>query len=366
MKRLILLSGAVLLAGVLFIPASQLQAQDVYKIGLSTSLTGIGAEYGTASRQAIEMALEEINAKGGVLGRKLEVIALDDQSVPTNHVSNVRRLISVDKVPVVFGSFTHVALAAIPVIDQAKVVYLTALVTHPSVIKASPWAFGVSINLPKTAEYVTKVAWDRGVRKIVIMVNNAESPRRNGEVIEKTFKALGGEVLLHEVLPAGTDYRSTILRMKARNPDAILSNSFVAPQSLFIKQLAELGWKVPFYATNPIEEDIFFKTVGDTADGVLYGFLAGDPKRWDDFMARFKAKYGMLPGFIGGQQYDATYVLAEAIKRGGYSAEGIRQALAEMKEFQGVSGSITFGSDRFPDLPLTLKRVKGRTYEFFK
>ena len=365
MKRSLVV-GLVLLAGLLVIPAGQPQAQDVYKFGLSSSLTGPLAVYGDTGRQAIVMALEEINAKGGVLGRKLEVISLDDQGVPTTHVSNVRRLISVDRVPVVFGSFTHLALAGIPVATETKVVYLTSLVTHPLVIKESPWAFSVSINLPKTAEYVTKVAWDRGVRKAVIMVNNAESPRRNGEVIEKTLKALGGEVLLHEVLPAGTDYRSTILRMKAKNPDAVLSNSFVGPQALFIKQMFELGWKVPFYATNPVEEDIFFKTVGDTADGVLYGSLAGDPKRWDDFRERFRAKYGVYPSTFDVQHYDAAYVLAEAIKRGGYTAEGIRKALAEMKDFKGVGGSITFGPERFPDLPLTLKIVKGRTYQFFK
>ncbi len=347
-------------------PLTPAQAQDVYRFGYVTALTGPLAIYGTIQRQALEMALEEINLRGGVDGKRLEAIVVDDQANPALAVSAVRRFISVDRVPLILGSYTATALAAIPVAEEGKTVFMTPLVTHPGVIHKSPWAFSVSIDLPRTSAFVTDFAYKRGARRMGLIIFNNESTRRMGEVVARTFESLGGKVVAKEIMPPGTDFRSTLLKVKAANPDTVVIASFVSFEALLLKQMAEMGWKIPVYSANPVEEGIFFKTVGDSAEGLLYGSIDVDTKRYEDFERRFIARYKEDPGTFGAQAYEAGYVIAEAIKRGGYSPEGIRKALAELKDFKGILGTWSFDEGGFAKLPLTMKVVKGRRFEKYQ
>lgn len=338
------------------------EAQDTYKFGFQVGLTGPGAFYGEYARKAVEMALEEINAKGGVGGKKLEAIIVDDQLNPTIAVSVTRRFISVDRVPIIMGGFTATSLASIPVAEEAKVVHLTSMSTHPPIAKMSPWSFRLAIDLIRTSEFVTEFSYKRGAKKIGLLVFNNESTRRMGDAVEAKQKALGGELVAKEIMPPGADYRSTILKIKAANPDALHIPSFVGPAALAIKQVAELGWKVPIYVDNPLEDPAFFKTVGDAGDGVMYGSLDLDDRMWKEFDKKFRAKYGDMPDIFAAQYYDGTYVIAEAIKRGGYTAEGIRNALLGIKNFKGVTGNISFDADGDTSLPVAMWTIKGREY----
>ncbi|MEE8448840.1 MAG: ABC transporter substrate-binding protein [Thermodesulfobacteriota bacterium] len=366
MKKWRLLTGIVL-ASMLALPSFNAYAEQVYKFGLVAAFTGgPAAAYGVAVRRGAELALNEINAKGGIKGHRLEAIMVDDQANPTLTVSTVHRFISVDKVPIIFGSFTSVSLAAIPVVSKAKVVWITPLVTHPGVIHKSRWAFSVSINLAQTSAYVAEFAYRRGARRPGLVVFNNESTRRMGEAVKKKFKSLGGKVVAEEIMPRGADFRSTLLKLKAARPDALIIASFVGPEALLIKQMAELGWKVPTYSANPVEEEVFFKTVGDAAEGLLYGSLLSNPKKYENFRQRFKQRYKEEPGTFGAQGYETAYVIAEAIKRGGYTSQGIRNALAGLKNFNGVLGTWSFDDGGFSDLPITMKVIKGKRFEFYK
>jgi branched-chain amino acid transport system substrate-binding protein len=106
--------------------------------------------------------------------------------------------------------------------------------------------------------------------------------------------------------------------------------------------------------------------VGDAAEGLLYGSLMTDPEKYEDFRRKFKERYKEEPGTFGAQGYETAYVIAEAMKRGGYSADGIRRALAGLKNFKGALGTWSFDDGGFSDLPITMKVIKGKRFEFYK
>lgn len=341
-------------------------AAQEFRFGFQAGLTGgPAAVYGAFARRAVEMAVDEINAKGGAAGHKLVPIIVDDQANPTVAVNVIRRFISVERVPVVVGSHTNTSLATIPLADQAKIVHITAMSVHPQIAKMSPWSFRMALNFLKAAERSTEHLYQRGARRLGLFVFNHESTRRIAADVKKKFEALGGTVVAEEILPRSPDFRSTIDKVRAKNPDALYISSFVSESAKVLKQMAERGWKPRVgIGADALEDPKFFEHVGDAAEGAVYGGLGGDPKVYGEFVARYRKRYGEDPEVFGAQYYDTIYLLAEAIRRGGTTPEGIQKALLGIKNYKGVCGTISFDQDGDVDPPIALKTIRDRQYVF--
>ncbi len=349
-----------------FASAGPARAQQEFRFGFQAGLTGgPGAVYGAFARRAVELAVDEINAKGGAGGIKLVPVTVDDQMNPTVAVNVIKKFISVDRLPLVLGSNTNTALAIIPIADQSKTVFMTAMSVHPEIAKMSPWSFRMALDFLKASDKAIEHLHQKGARKLGLLVFNHESTRRIAENVRKKFESLGGTVVVEEILPRSPDFRSTIDKVRAAEPDAIYISSFVSESAKVLKQMAERGWKPKVgVAADSLEDPKFFEQVGDAAEGALYGGLASDPKVYGEFVERYRKRYGEEPEVFGAQYYDSVYLIAEAVRRGGTTAEGIQKALLSIQNFKGVCGTISFDQDGDVHLPIGLKAVKGQKYVF--
>ena len=346
------------LAWVLFfavILVSNLSTAQEMKIGFVSCLTGPAAFYGAYMKKGADLAIEEINGKGGIKGSKINAIWEDDKGTPTTAVSAIKKLISVDKVPVVIGSLTATALAMIPVADKENTVFITSLSTHPDIAKMSQWSFRNCINTVPSAMAVVDFAFkQQGKKKMGILLFQNESTRRIAEGVKERFEKLGGTIVGMEMLPdEGVDYRSPIIKIKDSKPDCVYVAAFARQAGLAMKQMVESGVNVQFYA-DPIESPVWLQTAGSAANGAVYGYLDIQQA----FLDKYKAKYNEEGEIWGALYYDTIYTLAIAIEKGGYSAEAIRQALMAIKDYPGVTGAITYGQDRDVIKPPIIKVVK--------
>ena len=256
------------------------------------------------------------NQKGGVDGKKLVAVFEDGKGDPTASVSAMRKLISVDKVPVVIGDFTATSLAMIPVSDEAKVVYATALSTHPDVPKKGAWVFRNSINTVSAGKKVIEIAYQQGRRNMAIVFLNDESTLRIRDGIKQRFEDLGGKIIgMEEIQKDSVDYRSALMKIKALNPDGVYVSAFAKQAALAIKQMDELGLRVPLYTD--INEGPDLKAAGKAAEGVIYGYATIDTVVGKDFLAKHKEKYKDEAEIFAAQYYDTIGMLAVAIKNGG-------------------------------------------------
>jgi branched-chain amino acid transport system substrate-binding protein len=362
MKRVLSVAVLVLTA----IGAGPALAQQEFRFGFQAGFTGgPGAVYGAFARRAVEMAVDEINARGGVNGLKLVPVTVDDQMNPTVAVNVIKKFISVDKLPLVLGSNTNTALAIIPIADQGKTVFMTAMSVHPEIATMSPWSFRMALDFLKAGARATEHLHQKGARKLGLFVFNHESTRRIAEHVKKTFQALGGTVVAEEILPRSPDFRSTIDKVRAAEPDAIYISSFVSESAKVLKQMAERGWKPKVgVAADSLEDPKFFEQVGDAAEGAVYGGLASDPKVYAEFAERYRKRYNEEPEVFGAQYYDTVYLIAEAVRRGGTTPEGIQKALLSIQGFKGVCGTISFDKDGDVHLPIGLKGVHEQKYVF--
>jgi branched-chain amino acid transport system substrate-binding protein len=322
---------------------SFVSANQEIKIGCSCCLTGPGANDGAYIKKGIDLAIEEVNAKGGIKGSKIIPLWEDDQGNPTVAVSNIKKFISVDKVPVVFGSITATALAMIPVADKASTVFICSNSTHPDVTRISKWSFRNSINTVPSALAVADFAYkQQAKRKMGILYFQSESTRRIGEAVKKRFEELGGTVVGMEMLPEDSlDYRSSIIKVKTGNPDCVYIASYSRQAALAMKQLVELGVNLQFYC-DPIESPYLLEIAGTAANGTIYGYLEISKV----FLDKFKARYNVEGEIWSALNYDTMHTLAIAIEKGSYNSEGIRNALIEIKNYPGVTGLVTYGPER--------------------
>ncbi|MDA8189461.1 MAG: ABC transporter substrate-binding protein [Dehalococcoidales bacterium] len=345
-------------------PAEKAASGD-YKLGVVAALTGPAAFYGEYQKRGIDLAIDEINGKGGIDGKKLVAVFEDGKGDPATSVSAMRKLISVDKVPVVIGDFTATSLAMIPVADENKVLYATSLSTHPDITKKGNWVFRNSINTVSAAQAVAEAAYKQGRRKMAIVYLDDESTMRIRDGVKAKFESLGGKVVgAEEIQKSAVDYRSSLMKIKDVNPDSVYVSSFAKQAALAFKQMDELGMKLPIY-TDPIEgPDI--KAAGKAAEGIIYGYATIDPVVGKDFLAKYKEKFKEDPEIFGAQYYDTVKMLAEAIKKGGYTAEGIRQATRQIKDFPGVTGKTTVLSDGDTQKEIVLKTYKDGRFVLYK
>jgi branched-chain amino acid transport system substrate-binding protein len=342
-------------------------AGEPFRFGVLVAMTGPPATYGEFQRNGIQLAVEEINEKGGVKRRRLEPSMEDDKGDPTTAVSIARKFISVDRVPLILGDYTGVSFAVIPVMDENKTVYITTMSTHPEITDRSQWTFRNSMNTVVAAQQVVEYAVrEKGARRVGILWLNDESTIRIRDGVERKFKDLGAEVVAVEGIEREqSDYRSSILKVKDRNPDSVYIASFAREASLAIKQMDELGFRPQIYA-DPIESKELLDVAGAAAEGIIYGTGAIDTQVGQAFIEKYKQKYGAEPEIFGAQAYDTVHILAQVLDKSGFAAEQIREGLLQVKDYPGVSGNTTFLPNGDTSKPVAIKTVRDGRFLFLR
>jgi branched-chain amino acid transport system substrate-binding protein len=332
------------------------------KIGAILPLTGSGASYGVWMKGGAEMAAEEINAAGGIAGRKLEVIYEDHAADASKAVNAMRRLVEVEKVPFSLTSYSAPTLAIQPIAAQNKVVIMNGggqsdnLANKDYLYNNIPV---VSNEVGVVAEWLAK---DRKLKSAVLIVANDEAGRNSAKTFRERYGAAGGKVLAEEqVALDGTDFRAQLAKLKARGGELLYISSYGRNVSIIADQARELGITIPLAGTSWVLVPETFKSKG--AEGMLVTKLPFDPN--SAFAKKFTEKYKTDAGFFAVQYYSATKIFAraaeEAIKKhgGALTGEGIKDAIESTRAFDTLSGKLVFQANHGAVMDIEVGSLKG-------
>jgi branched-chain amino acid transport system substrate-binding protein len=326
-------------------------AADPIKIGSVLRLS-IGAEHGIPSKRGVQMAVDEFNKAGGLKGQKVEVIFEDEKDSPTAAVNAVKKLIDVDKVLALIGPMTSGAtLASYKIADEAKVVFITPTATTPKVSGASPYLFRGCSRIDTQGKALTDyIAKTYKPKTVAIFFSNEPYGKGCAEVFGKYFSELGIKEVAKESFNRGDrDFKAQLTKIKAANPDLIFIPGYTPETAPAAAQARQLGLKQRIVGVYGDMDPEYAKLAGKAAEGHL---IAGeydenyDTPKNKQFRENYykQAKEAKEPVNImfAALLYDATSLALEGMKKNGPTSEGIKKFLNELKDFDGVTGKLSF------------------------
>ncbi len=348
-KGLLILAVVVVAAGVLLaiVLTRNTSDGDTIKLGATFPLTGEVASYGQKAKRGIELAVEEINATGGVLGRKIEVDFQDDRHDKKEAVSIVTKFATIDRVPVIFGSAgSSVTLAIAPVANRNKVVLVSPISSSATLsTEGGPFFFRTVPADDLQAEMLANWVYESGARNVAIVYTNNSWGKPLTDGFKARFTELGGKVLLAEgVSESSTDFRTIIAKLKSLDGlDAVVSPTYPKDGGNFVRQAKELGLAKPMYGGDNWGSPEFLEIAANAAEGVFYTAPSENTSsEYEAFAKRYQAKFGEAPDVFGAYSYDAAMAIFKAIEAcGSTDPEKIRDALLKVS-FTGASGDVAF------------------------
>ena len=365
-----LLAGA---AAILFGPLASVRAQDI-PVGEYASLTGSEATFGINSDNGVQLAAEEINGAGGVLGRKIKLIVEDDQSKPGQPSSAVKKLIDSDKVIAVIGEIASSrSLEAAPICQEAKIPMVSPGSTNPTVTEKGDYIFRVCFIDPFQGTVMAKFALDTLHAKKVAVLSDVTSDYSKGlsQYFTEYYKSHGGQIVVERSYSGSgkdKDFRAQLTAIKAAQPDAIFVPGYYTEAGLIGKQARILGLKVPLLGGDGWDSPKLAEIAGNSLDGCYFSthFSPADQNpKVQDFVKKYTAKFKTAPDGMAPLGYDAMMILADAIKKAG-STDGdkVRAALTDVKDYEAVTGKISIDAKRNATKSAVVLEVEGKENKF--
>jgi len=352
---------------------------DVIKIGANLELSGAVASYGQSIAQGIELGAEEINKNGGINGKKIEIIKADNKSDAAEATNAAIKLTSQDKVAAIIGAATSGdTVAQVQIATDNKTVLLTPSGTSPNVTvgtsgKVNDFIFRTCFIDPFQGNVAANfAAKNLNVKKAAIFADSASDYAKGlAASFKDTFSKDGGSVVAQESYVAkDTDFRATLTRIKAANPEFVFIPGYYEEVGLIIKQAREMGITVPFMGGDGWDSPKLVELAGAAALNntfITNHYSSEDPdKTIQNFVTAFKAKYeNKSPDAFNALGYDSIYLIADGIKRAG-STDGakIKDAMAQTKDLALVSGKITFDAQHNPIKTATVLKYKDGKQQF--
>ena len=329
------------------------QQEGSFRIGVMESLTGAGETYGTVASQSKQMAADEINAAGGVNGRKLELIIEDSQCSAKEAITAYNKLTDVDGVKIILGtSCSSAMLGAAPLAEADGIILFSGLASNPDIAKAGDYIFRTQISDIQVGINTGDLLWADGIRTLATITeatDYAEGVRRTSVA---QFEKRGGKVVAEERYASDiTDFRTQLQKLFAAEPDAL----HLAPQSEFasgtiIKQAREVGYEGPIYAETISVGTTSLEVAGEAATGMkaITADLDPDNKKGQEVLANFRERYNYvtLPWHLG-SAYDDVYITAECLKQTNddQDADGFRDCMYDITWSGAIGNNYSFDSD---------------------
>jgi branched-chain amino acid transport system substrate-binding protein len=326
-------------------------AAEPIKIGINKPMSGPVGFLGQDLKPGFEMALEEINAAGGVLGRPLKLVYGDNQCNPTEAVNAARKLIDLDKVvAMISGACSSATLAIMPIIEEVKIPNLTLSSTNPRItqmagVGGNIWEFRMNVDDSIMAKTFSKIIAEKA-KKVVMYGPNNDWGRGAVGAYSKEFKKVGVTLMGAEYFEQGqSDFRPSLTKVKGMNPDALLLIMESRDASVLARQMKEIGIRPTIFARGSVVTTEFAEAIHDDCslgDGIMEATLHGygvNPA----FDKKFEKKYGTKPHLHGGLGYSGLRAMAKAIELGGkVEPDAIRRGL-KMLDYQDENlGPIKF------------------------
>jgi branched-chain amino acid transport system substrate-binding protein len=341
--------------------------QNVYRIGVIGPLTGEGASYGEAMKQGIDMAIDQVNVGGGVNGRHLEALYEDDRLTPKDGIAAFNKLVTTAGVPVIIGSAaSRVTLSIAPMAQERHVVLFSSISTADELKKAGDYIFrDVPTNSMQGKTAAAFVSSQLHAPNVAILYKNDDY----GSNLAASFRADLGQMKIPIVFDEGydpiqRDFRSVLSRLQSTKPAVVFFPGNYQDNALILKQAREGGLTVPFVGGDGAFSDELFKIAGDASEN-CYVTMMGIPKSQvvDAFLAQFAKRYNSKePNVFVYYAYDALMIVAEAIKQGGYTADGIKNALRTI-DYNGLTGETHFDSTGGVNKPFSIYKANKGHFE---
>lgn len=369
MKRVTKLLS-VLAAGAMFMGAltgcggdSKGADGDTIKVGGLLEMTGGSASFGISGKNGIDLALKKINEKGVLGGKKLSLVVADTKSEASEATNGMQKLISQDKVVAVIGPNQSSAVIASGAINNgAKVVDITPMGTNPDVTfdpktkQVKPYSFRTCFIDPFQGTVMASFASNElKVKKAAIYIDNTSDYAKGlAQFFKENFVKNGGQVVIEEAyLQKDTDFKSTLTKIKAAQPDFIYIPGYYQEVGLIVKQAREMGITVPMAGGDGWDSAKLPEIAGKAAlENTFFSSLYSPDDTSDlnkEFVAEYKKAYNTNPDVFAALAYDSALLVAKAIEDAGSADPAkIGEAMAKIKGFKGVSGEVTFNEQHNP------------------
>ena len=366
------LKAAVAIGALMLASGSVSAQQPTFKFGLAMPLTGGQALYGNDQVKAAQWAVDEINAKGGVNGKKLEMIVLDTQADPQVGIQATNRLISVEKVPVFVTAWSGVVKAVAPIANDNKVVELSVGAASPDISKLGDYVYTTfplaDVDIKAVANYSVK---DMGKKRAAVLFINNETGIPAAAVYRDAVTKAGGQIVASESYDQkATDFTGPLLKIRAANPEIVHLQGLVSESPQVIAQARQLGINVPITSYSGIYNPKLIEQLGAAAEGVIATSLApgaDDSPAVKAYVERWQKDVGRAPNGLPYTQYlyDSPYMIAAVFgsmdKKGiPLTGENFRKEMLAMKTFElPLTGKLEMSEDHTVNKPVYLVEVKG-------
>jgi branched-chain amino acid transport system substrate-binding protein len=327
---------------------------SVIRLGEYGALSGDTATFGQTTHEGVQMAVDEINAAGGLKGKLIQLTTEDDQGKPEQAALVVEKLISDDQVHAVIGEVASSnSLAAAPIAQRHGVPMISPSSTNPKVTQQGDYIFRVCFIDPFQGKVAAKFAAGTLHAKTAAILRDQKSDYSIGlaDVFIKEFTAAGGQVVDDKAYTAGdVDFKAQLTGLRDKKPDLIYVPGYYSEVGLIARQARELGLKQPLMGGDGWESPELYKIGGAALEGCYFSnHCAPDSTEVvvKNFVSKYTARWGHAPGALAMLGYDAVKVFADAVKRApDLSGAALRDALAKTKEYPGVTGSISMDANR--------------------
>ena len=334
-------------------------AAEPVKVGAVEALTGPAAKYGVMIREGFELATDEINAKGGVLGGKLEVIFEDSATQKEQAINAVRKLIGRDHVAALLGpTLSQEMFGAGPVANEREIPIIGTSTTADGITDMGPWVFRTALPEADVIPVTLKKAQAKfGIKRVALLYANDDAVSKSGfDIMKRSLEKMGIEIATIEAFSTkDTDFSAQLTKVKSLGVDALCVSALVEPAAGLLLQARQLGLPktIPIIGGNGFNSPKLIEIAGEAAENVMVGspwFIGKATPQNQTFVTNFKAKYGSEPDQFAAQAYDTMHILAEAFTRAGGTDNKALQAALLKTSHDGVTGPFRFTDHRDPSV----------------
>jgi ABC-type branched-subunit amino acid transport system substrate-binding protein/branched-subunit amino acid ABC-type transport system permease component len=348
--------------------------EDDIPIGAYLSLSGSDSTFGTDTRDGIALAMDEVNAKGGVHGKKVRVIYEDDKSLPQEASNKVRQLIDRDGVVAVLGEVASSrSIAGGLICNTKKIPMVTPSSTAVDVTEGREYVFRTCFTDAQQGEVAARFVKETLKKDEAVIFYAAQDNYSSGlaDTFKAAFTSMGGKITLEKGYQKGeTKFTTYLQAIQASHTDIIFAPVYYNDMAQIAQQAAQLG--IPsssFIGGDGWDSDDLLETAGAELDGSFYTNAYAPDVPWPNsaaFVKAFQGRYGRTPGALAAQGYDGAKLLADAIERAPrITPEAIKVALAETANFAGATGTLTIDAHHDANKPVCIVQIKNKTFHFF-
>jgi branched-chain amino acid transport system substrate-binding protein len=341
-------------------------------IGAYGALTGSEAAFGTSTVNGVKIAADEINAAGGVLGRRIRLVIEDDQGRAEEAASVVTKLITAANVEALIGeNSSNQSLAAAPIAQANRVPMISPSSTNPAVTEKGEYIFRVCFTDPLQGKALAAFVRNELKLDTAAILTDRKNDYSVGlaNVFRKEFEAAGGKIVGEQSYTGGdSDFRPQLTAIRSASPQALFIPGFYTEVGQIAIQARDLGMNVPLVGGDGWDSPAVIQIGGKAIEGSYFSdhYFVGDSRPVvQKFVGEYKKRHGKNPEATAALGYDALHIWANAVKRAGsLDRKAIRDQIAQTRDYEGVAGKITMGPDRNPIKPVAMIKIENGQMNF--